>query len=507
MHFFKNKRFLIIIILIIILIIGGFVFYRSSKGEEKGFPFEEIKKGTVVEEISESGIVENSEKLDLGFDSAGRIEKIYVREEEDVLRGQELAKLDTTQLEIQLEEAKAGLKVIKAQQENTEVSLGNAKKDLENAQRIAKENLKIENKRAIDAIEDSYLKSYNVFNVINDLKEKYFERGDWESITMSDEKNNIEKMVKEISNHRNYTIDSSTDDIEESLLIIQKSLLKIKKSLEEIRKIADTSGYQKIISDADKSLIDNQQVIINTAYNSVVECLSKISSVKATNKANIDKIQAQIKEIESQLKGKSDGFYTTKIEQAQVQISLLENKIMQSVLKSPADGKIIKIYKKEGEVAQFGEKIMSLLYSKPFEIKVDIYEEDVGKIKVGNPVKITFPALPNKEYSGTVVFINPIEKVINDVVYYEVKIVPNENIKNIKTGMTADVVIITNERKDVLVVPKEAIHKKDDKKFVNVLKDDGTFEEREIKVGLEGDDVWEVISGLKEGEKVITGKK
>jgi len=69
--------------------------------------------------------------------------------------------------------------------------------------------------------------------------------------------------------------------------------------------------------------------------------------------------------------------------------------------------------------------------------------------------------------------------------------------------MTADLVIKTALKENVLTVPEDAIQKKDDKTIVGVL-EEGKVKEKEVEVGLRGNnDLIEIISGLEEGEKVI----
>ena len=69
--------------------------------------------------------------------------------------------------------------------------------------------------------------------------------------------------------------------------------------------------------------------------------------------------------------------------------------------------------------------------------------------------------------------------------------------------MTADLAIKAESREDVIVVPEDAVYKKEGKDMVRVLKGD-ELKEKEVEVGLEGtNDFIEIISGLLEGEKVI----
>jgi HlyD family secretion protein len=112
-------------------------------------------------------------------------------------------------------------------------------------------------------------------------------------------------------------------------------------------------------------------------------------------------------------------------------------------------------------------------------------------------------AFPDKIFKGRIISINPTEKLIEGVVYYQVKISLEELSDEVKPGMTADLIIKTAFRENVLIIPEDAIQEKDDKTIVEILKDN-IVEEKEVEIGLEGsDNMVEVVSGVLEGEKVI----
>ena len=148
------------------------------------------------------------------------------------------------------------------------------------------------------------------------------------------------------------------------------------------------------------------------------------------------------------------------------------------------------------------DTVISLLPDETYEVEVDIYEEDIVKVKISDPVKISLVAFPDKIFKGKVIEIDPAEKLIEGVVYYEVTIGFEETPENIKPGMTADIAIQTARKENVLLIPKESLQEKDDKTIVQVF-ENGEIKEKEIETGLLGDEVVEIISGLNEGEKVI----
>ena len=119
---------------------------------------------------------------------------------------------------------------------------------------------------------------------------------------------------------------------------------------------------------------------------------------------------------------------------------------------------------------------------------------------------INLVAFPDQTLKGEVILINPAEELIEGIVYYKVMIDLEEETEGVKPGMTADISIKTGKKENVLVVPKGAVKKINGKTIIEVFKD-AKVEEREIEVGLKGNDFYEVVSGLEKGEQIITGKR
>lgn len=501
------RRKKIIIAIIVGVLVIAVVYQLFFKKEKPNFTLAEVKIGNVVQEVSETGQVQEGEEINLSFKSSGALKEIYVKVGDEVESGQYLVKLDTSQLEIQLSQARAALEVIEAQKGDAQISLESARQKLEDTTATANEKLRKAHKDALNILDDAYLKIYNSDNFIGLLKRTYFERGDSQSITVMEDKIEIEKALESAKFYIDQAKNSSNnEDIDIALEKVAEAVLKTRAALEEARNMAETVTYRELVSATDKSTLDTHSLNINTAYSNIVSSRASISLTKTTNQTDINSVKSQIATLESQLQENQGGLYQAQINQAQAQIQLLENQIEDSYLKSPTSGQITKINKKIGEVVQplSQDAVISLLPSSPFEIEVNIYEGDIVKIKVGDQVEISFIAFPDKIFKGKVITIDPAEKILEGVIYYEVKIIFDEEIpQDLKTGMSADVKIITATKENVLVVPEGAIEKKDGKKFIEILKGKKS-EEREIETGLEGSNgLVEIISGVAEGEKVI----
>ena len=152
------------------------------------------------------------------------------------------------------------------------------------------------------------------------------------------------------------------------------------------------------------------------------------------------------------------------------------------------------------------QSAINLLSTDPFEIKVAVYEQDIVNVKVGNDVKIDLVAFPKNAFLGKVLSIDPAETIIDNVVYYEITIDFPDQPEGIRSGMTADITIETNKKDNVLMVPKNVVQNLGGKDLVQVVKN-GKIENREIITGLEGNEYYEVLSGLSDGDTIITGKK
>lgn len=176
----------------------------------------------------------------------------------------------------------------------------------------------------------------------------------------------------------------------------------------------------------------------------------------------------------------------------------------QTQLKAPTDGVIVSINKELGENITASEVMISVNAARLL-LSANVSETDIAKVQVSDAVTMTFDAFDfSEEFKGTVVEIAPAETVIEGVIYYEVKVsfeVPEA--KAVKTGMTANMKIATAEKEKVLAIPLRAVKFKDQGRFVQVLKD-GKLEDKPIQTGLEGDQYVEVVSGLKEGEEIVT---
>ncbi len=179
-------------------------------------------------------------------------------------------------------------------------------------------------------------------------------------------------------------------------------------------------------------------------------------------------------------------------------------------IKAPVNGEVVKLNYQAGEVVgtsvagSFG-KLLS--YDALLEAKVP--ESDIVKVKVGQKADISFDSFDSNDIvPAEVVEIEPDSTVIQDVVYYIVKLRLVSIDARLKPGMSGDADIKIDEKQNVLEIPSRILREDGAKYFAKVLLSNGSVEEREVTIGLRGNDgLVEVLSGLSEGDAVISETK
>jgi multidrug efflux pump subunit AcrA (membrane-fusion protein) len=122
---------------------------------------------------------------------------------------------------------------------------------------------------------------------------------------------------------------------------------------------------------------------------------------------------------------------------------------------------------------------------------------------MGQMVDITLDAYPDEVFEGRVTKIDPQTVIAQNVTTIPVTIEIENPDARLKPGMNATCDFIIERKDDVLVAPTEAVKDQDGRYIVTVMKK-GQQVERRVEVGLAGDQYTEIVSGLREGDVVVT---
>lgn len=169
---------------------------------------------------------------------------------------------------------------------------------------------------------------------------------------------------------------------------------------------------------------------------------------------------------------------------------------------APAGGIVMERKVTEGQYVREGDPLYSLTDLSTVWVKADVYESDLPLIRMGQAVEIESDGMAGEKLRGRVSFIEPMLNTQTRTVPVRIQ-VPNPGLR-LRPGMFARAMVKHSLGRNVLAVPRTAVIDTGMKTLVYVAKDDGVFEGREVKLGPGGEELRPVLSGLSEGESVVT---
>ena len=226
------------------------------------------------------------------------------------------------------------------------------------------------------------------------------------------------------------------------------------------------------------------------------------------------------------------------VEQSRAALKQARDALAKTIIYSPMAGTISDLNKEQGEIAigsQFQEDVILVVADlTEMEALVNVDENDIVSVRIGQEAEIEVDALFGETLTGTVYEIantaNTGEQgTQNQKTEFEVKVAISGEIERLRPGMTASADISTQTKTDVVGVPiqsvavrtidqltlegesvadAEARFTADADGFVEIVfsvESDGTVTARQVKTGIQSDDMIEIVSGIEAGDEVVTG--
>ncbi|MGD9568499.1 MAG: efflux RND transporter periplasmic adaptor subunit [Sedimentibacter sp.] len=188
-------------------------------------------------------------------------------------------------------------------------------------------------------------------------------------------------------------------------------------------------------------------------------------------------------------------------------VSDLTTKLM---VTAPSDGMVSYVMYNVGDTIKVSDssdrwesQLMDMYNTDEMFIYTNVSDLDVLYIRQDAPVTVTVDALPGEEFEGTVMRFDQYTDRDGKTVYnVQIRV---EGREGLRPGMNTNCFVNSGESTDTLLVPIEAVFEEDGKQKVEILNEAGEATVVDIEVGLMNDMFVEVLSGLEEGQLVVTG--
>ena len=189
------------------------------------------------------------------------------------------------------------------------------------------------------------------------------------------------------------------------------------------------------------------------------------------------------------------------IEQARANYAAAQDQLKHTEIRAPFDGTVYSIPIKEGEYVKEGELLIELANLRRVQVRAFVDEPELGKLAVGQPVAITWDALPGKSWHGEITQMpytvttygtRNVGQVLCGVDNDDGRLLPNINV-------TATVSIAN--KKDIVTIAREALHDDENGRFVYIIKD-GHLDRQPVEAGIANNTRIEITRGLEPGQLV-----
>ena len=504
-NFISSHKKISIIVFILIIIIGYFGYKKFFVAVvPTQYVTTQVVKGNVVESITGSGQVSVLNQIDLKSKNSGTIVYVGVNSGDVVKKGKVLFSLDTHDAKkavrdalINLESSQLSLDKLKIQNSNDNMNanlqksyddgfsfVSSALSDLSstilglstilNQQNLSNNAVRPNGSLALTYrtnAELSYYKAKSAFDK---------NLADFRLIDRNSPKADIENILNE-------TYDTT------SLLSVA-----IKNTKNFVDYLVNDTGRPSDYTSSTNSLV--------SYTNTIDGDLSNISS----SKSNIKNYKDTFPNSDLDIKGA-----ILSMEQRQNSLQDAKDALSDYYVVAPFDGTISSVTAKSGDIAS---GVLGSIVTNQKLATISLNEVDITKIKLGQKATLTFDAIDGLSITGEVVEIDTVGTVSQGVVSYNVKISFDVKDSRIKPGMSISATIITNTAQDVLIVPNSAVKTKNKTSYIEVFSSplapvvsgsQGSISlvlpnQIQIQTGLVNDVSTEIISGLKEGDIVVT---
>jgi len=448
---------------------GGYAYYTRVylPGQEPAEPAiatAQVRRGDLVISVSGSGTLVPASEMDLGFQSAGYLDEVSVEVGDQVQEGDVLARLETGDLELAVNEADiearlAQLELDDAREGPTDTELASARASVQSA------------RSALLVVQNTYSTTLNS-DLDSAVRARLIEYQYFVSQTAEADQKREEGTI-------------TAKDYEEAW----DNRAKAEARLNEVLKQAEMEQLEA----------ENQ---VDQAHNRVYqagESLKLVQSGPTTDTVRRAELAA---------------------DQAARTLEDARDALESSVLRAPFDGAIVDVTAIPGQYVTSSFITLADLEGSLLQFWVE--ESDLSGVVVGNRVEVTFEALPDDVFTGEVIRIDPalvtVDFTLAVQAWARLDLSSTDSSQGTYSsplsgdpvtllgGMNAEVEVISAESRGTLIVPVQALRELGPEQYaVLVVQPDGEMVLRPVEVGLRDLVNAEILSGLEPGEVVSTG--
>ncbi|MHB1458897.1 MAG: efflux RND transporter periplasmic adaptor subunit [Armatimonadota bacterium] len=523
---------IIIIAVVVIAALVGFMMMRRAGGKKPIIQTAVVEQGMITSSVSANGVLQPITTVEVKSNVGGQVMELAVDEGDIVTAGQLIAKIDPSDSISNLQQSEADMagsesKVKQSQYgytmqiQQSAASIASAEHALE-AEKMrlaqARNQAKVQPKLTQQAIRQAASNLASAQASYNQTKTSLIPQKLASAKSAYDQANASYTKAYNDFTRKQGLLDKGF--ISQSQLDISQEQYQLAKAQQDSAK----SKFDTIQQESDQDLlvasakVDQAQSALDTAKSNSVQDSIKQQELSAA--------VASVKQSEAALKTAKAGAYQQQMKQADItqaraqlarSSATLKNAQTQmgyTTITAPRSGVVVKKYVEIGSIiaaarssfsgSGSGVTIVDIADNTRMMAQVNVDETDIAQIRIRQKVDVTVDAFSDRKYQGIVTKIAPQAILDQNVTTIPVTVEIENPDKRLKPQMNATCDFIIARKDNAVMVPSESITETPEGSTVTVVNKDGIQEVRKVRVGIMGNDMTEVMGGVKAGDTVVT---
>ena len=479
-----------------------------------------VKAGAIEAKVVETGSIEAERVVEVKSRVSGRVAKLLVDDGDVVKKGQLIAVIDPQETELKVQQDQAQLRGAQASVARTSIEMDQRRVTAQSNLSRAKSRLAQLEKEALAQPKLTRLTIESSRTSYQTTKSEY-ER--LVNTTQPNERLETENAVKQAETSYEVTKRdferesslfqqgySSKRDVDNAQLQLRQAEVNLSNSRDRLKRLSARQAQDR--KNMEEKLVTSRTEMERAQTNSFQDDIKRREYDQAL--ANLDDARAGLRDVEAMAASRAQG--QASIDQIKSSLNDSLRQLGETEIRSPIDGVISKKLVQVGELVaslssfSSGSPIVRIEDRSSMIVKLDINEIDVAKLTVGMGANITIDAFPGKTFTGAIKKIYPSSNALSaagatdaagnagrQVVKYRVEIRINDNIEGIKSGMNASCTVVTDQKKEVILVPIDYVELKNNEAFVYKNKT-----KTKIRLGTQSAKDYEVLQGVSAGDKL-----
>jgi HlyD family secretion protein len=291
-----------------------------------------------------------------------------------------------------------------------------------------------------------------------------------------------------------------------------RALAQVRAAQADLASVRNGGTHEEVISN--QSELNRAQAEFQAAQRNL-EAVKKLQQTGAASPAEVQDAQSRVNNAQSQVnllqQKTTNRFGVPEVERAQSALSqaqaayaAAQDALAKSIVRTTVAGTVYYLPVKQGGFVNPGDMIAQVADLSRVMVRAFVDEPDIGRVAQGQPVKITWDALPGRTWEGTVTQVPSTVQVRGSRTIGEVTLSIDNSDRKLLPNVNVSAVITTAKHESTLTVPREAVHQDDGKRYVFQVVGD-KIKRKDVETSISNLTLIEVTRGINEGDRIALG--